>query len=211
MYAPSNICVFYKGASNKEALFQGDIIKAETIGFKLLGELRSPDFWLIITKSCDLQFINNERKTKSRVISLVPLFILRCLNVFYLKDFLDRFRGKCPVVLIALMRLTLLELKAEDIEAIIRDRMSKFMYLPPDGAILTEPMIIDFECIKQINSHDLKDVENLLRGKVLELASPFREKVAQNFARHYSQIGVEDDEIREKSYKDELKKHLKSS
>lgn len=211
MYVPKDRHVFFKDVPSKGALFQGDIIRAEAIGFKSSSEIRSPDFWLIITKSCDLQFINQERTTKCRIISLVPMFILRCLNVFYLQDFLDRFRGKCPIVLLALTKLKLLELNADDIDRIIKDMMTKFMYLPPDGTILTEPMIVDFELIKQINSNNPQDVDKLLKGKVLELASPYREKMAQNFARHYSQIGVEDNEIRTKAYKNELKQHLKSS
>jgi len=52
-FAPENISDFYNQTDNS-ILLQGDIIASKDIGFKDDNSEFSPDFWMIITKNCDL-------------------------------------------------------------------------------------------------------------------------------------------------------------
>ena len=82
------------------------------------------------------------------------------------------------------------------------------MFFPPDGNIFKEPMILDFDFPQALDGGNEEEVKNALHSKVLQLNSPFREKVSQRFALHYSSIGVEDDEIRDKNYIKSIQKEF---
>ena len=75
MLIPSNISSFYSNAIDKAVLFQGDIIRADGVGLKELNRDCDPDYWMIITKNCDLAFIESKLPRKQN-ISIVPLFTI---------------------------------------------------------------------------------------------------------------------------------------
>ena len=59
-------------------------------------------------------------------------------------------------------------------------------------------MIIDYDLITILNGDIAK---KMLEGKKLQLSSPFREKVAQRFALHYMSIAIDDEYIKQSTYK----------
>ena len=83
------------------------------------------------------------------------------------------------------------------------------MYLPPDGEVIVEPSVIDFELLTTIEGDNAEEVGKLLNAKKLQLNSPFREHIAQRFALHYSGIGIKDKHIKDKEYINKIKKLLK--
>ena len=199
---------FYAEQPDQAALFQGDILSAEKLNIKEQGVSGSPDYWLIISKSCDLQFrIGAQLKVKNALISMLPLVPLTTHFQLRTRDFrrlVERARAK--VILIAIWNIFEKLNVPKQIEALVKDQISRFMFLPADGVILKEPAVIDFEWVVQENAVTEEQVKGILAAKVLELKSPVREKIAQRFGLHYSQIGVDDDEFRAKPYTDLLKK-----
>ncbi len=101
------------------------------------------------------------------------------------------------------------KLKETNVDKIIQNKISKFMFLPPDGKVFSVPMIVDFDIVNQLDGSNQKEVKSVLNSKVLQLASPFREKIAQRFADHYSNIGIDDEEIKDRNYLKAIKYHLK--
>ena len=213
MFIPNNTEPFYYPTANKNILYQGDIIEGRRTGLEDLTDETYPDYWMIITKSCDL-ILSETLTTSKENISIVPLFTLKYLKEICkekLSYTMSTLRRK--IVLMAVWRISekfgFGKLKDSEIGNIIKDRVSKFMYLPPDGNVFSEPMIIDFDLINPLDGSNQEGVRGVLNAKVLQLATPFREKVAQRFAYHYSNIGIDDKEIRDKPYVKALIKHLK--
>ncbi len=211
MFVPEDKNVFYSEIiKTKDSLFQGDILDAEIVGLKNENDLYSPDYWMIITKSCDLVLDSNSLTIRKKNLSIIPLIALNLIYKILRRDFVkDVSKVSNRILLIAVHKLFSIFLnhnKKDEIDYLIKDRISKFMFLPPDGTILKEPMLIDFDMVIQINGNEQEEVKKVLQAKVLQLNSPFREKVAQRFALHYSSIGVMDDEIRDKKYVNNLKK-----
>lgn len=144
MLIPSNTEVFYTKV-DLYTLSQGDLIRADGIGLKEPGDECSPDYWMIITKNCDLVFTSNF-VTRKQNISIIPLFALRIIHRLYERDFLQflsHLRKK--IVLMAIWKISKIfgELNSRQIESLVQNKISKFMFLPPDGKVFTEPMIID--------------------------------------------------------------------
>jgi len=211
MFIPEDTNVFYsKIIKANNSLFQGDILDAKILGLKNENDLYSPDYWMIITKSCDLVLDFDSLTIRKKSLSIIPLIALKLIYKIIRRDFIkDVSRVSNRILLIAVHKLFSIFLKhnkKDEIDYLIKDRISKFMFLPPDGITLKEPMLIDFDMVVQINGNDQEEVKKVLQAKVLQLNSPFREKVAQRFAMHYSSIGVMDDEIRDKKYVNNLKK-----
>lgn len=87
MLIPSNISSFYSNAIDKDALFQGDIIRADGVGLKGPNEGCKPDYWMIITKNCDLVFMEPKLPRKQN-ISIIPLFTIKILQKLFDRDIL---------------------------------------------------------------------------------------------------------------------------
>lgn len=211
MFVPEDKNVFYsKIIKTNNSLFQGDILDAKIIGLKNESDLYSPDYWMVITKSCDLVLDSNSLTIRKKNLSIIPLIALKLIYKMFRRDFIkDISKVNNRILLIAVHKLFSIFLthnKKDEIEYLIKDRISKFMFLPPDGTILKEPMLIDFDLVIQINGNEQAEVQKVIQAKILQLNLPFREKVAQRFAMHYSSIGVMDDEIRDKKYVSNLKK-----
>lgn len=207
----SNITPFYS-PTKKDTLYQGDIIKANGIGLEDLCDETYPDYWMIITKNCDLTF-TEPLKTRKGNISIVPIFALKILQKIYGKDLLNIIsRLRMKLVFMAIWRLSkafkLEKLKESQIDNLIKNKITKYMFLPPDGRIFNEPLIVDFDFVNQLNGSNSEEVKNVLNSKVLQLASPFREMVAQRFASHYSNIGIDDEEIMSRNYLKSIKDYL---
>ena len=211
MFVPTHKNVFYSEiVKSNISLSQGDILDAKTLGLKIENDSYSPDYWMIITKSCDLVLNCDSFIVRKKNISIVPLIAIKIIYKILKRDFTKEIsKVSSKIVLIAVHKLFSIFLnhnKKGEIDNLIKDRVSKFMFLPPDGVILKEPMLIDFDIVSQINGNEQSEVKKVLQAKVLQVNSPFREKVAQRFAMHYSSIGVLDDEIREEKYVNNLKK-----
>ncbi len=203
-----NIEPFYVDI-NKTTLYQGDVIKAEGVELKDHDDPCSPDYWMIITKSCDLVFLPTGLPRKQN-ISLVPLFTLKLVKALFKRDlshFMSRWRNR--IVLIAIQKLSNVCL-AKHVDSMIKDKITKFMFLPYEGTLFEEPMVIDFDMVVQLDGSDLNEVTKTLSAKKLQLASPFREKVAQRFAHHYSSIGIDDGEIKNPKYVKTIEKYVKN-
>jgi len=82
------------------------------------------------------------------------------------------------------------------------------MFLPPDGNVLKEPMIVDFDLIFPVLG---ENIERVLDAKKLQLSSPFRERLSQRFALHYSSIGIDDNEVKNSNYRKGLTEYFNSS
>ncbi len=213
MFVPDNIKSFYDSL-DKNRLLQGDIVRAEKIGIKEEANICSPDFWMIITKTCDLT-LEADSTTRRKIVACMPLIGLNILKLLYQKDILhilQRMRRKIVLLPVFSIIEKFAKIKnIESVDSLLKNQISKFMYLPPDGTVLTEPMVIDFDITTQLDGSDPKEVKNIISSKVLQLTSPFRERMAQRFAEHYSTIGIDDDSIKSKEYCNQLKTYLKSS
>ena len=212
MFVPSNIKSFYESL-DKNRLWQGDIVRAEKIGIKEASNIYSPDFWMIITKTCDLT-LEADFTTRRQIVSCMPLIGLNILKLLYQKDtfqFLQRMRKKIVFLPVFSFLEKFAKMKVDNVESLLKNQISKFMYLPPDGVVLTEPMVIDFDITTQLDGGDPGEVKNIIDAKVLQLTSPFRERIAQRFAEHYATIGIDDDSIKSKEYCKQLKTYLNSS
>ena len=208
---PEDIAIYFC-ENDTEVLYQGDIIDANGIGLKAEGQ-NSPDYWMIITKSCDLAFRNGIKKVKSDHFSLIPLITLRQIRIAIVEKYFKKpqndFLGK--IVLAGILKFsqsTKSITKPDHIKNLIEDKISKLMLLPPDGKVLSEPMVIDFDLIQPL---DGGEIENILKSKSLQLSSPFRERVSQRFALHYMQIGIDDDNVKAPDYRKALLKHFNDS
>lgn len=206
---PQDISKYYSKLNN-EVLLQGDIVAANEIGMK--NKEDSPDFWLIITKSCDLAFRENEKKVKNDVCSLLGIYSLKQHVELIKKKYFSKPKNGflSRVVVAGVLRFseaTKSITKSEHLENLINDKISKLMFLPPDGEILKEPMIIDFDLVFPLSG---EDIEKILNAKKIQLSSPFRERLAQRFALHYSSIGIDDNDVKNSEYKSKLKEHFKS-
>ena len=91
----------------------------------------------------------------------------------------------------------------------MRGKITRFFFLPPDGNVLSSPMIIDFDIIKNMDATVETIFRNVLKAKEAQLSSPFREKIAQHFALHFASIGINDQYIRDKKYINRIKENLK--
>ena len=206
---PQDISVYYSKL-DKEVLFQGDIIDAKEIDMKENED--SPDYWLVITKSCDLVFRNDAKKVKNDICSLLGIYSIKkqielVKKKYFIKpknDFLSR------VVIAGVLKFsesTKSITKKDHLNDLINDKISKLMFMPPDGTILKEPMIVDFDLVVPLLG---EDIEKILSAKKIQLSSPFRERLAQRFALHYSSIGIDDNDVKNPNYRDELRKHFES-
>lgn len=203
---PNDISVYYCD-TDKTALFQGDIISSEEIG---LSSEDNPSYWLIITKNCDLAFRSGEKKVKNDICSLLGLYSLKQhIELVKKRYFIKPKNGFLGKIIIAgvlkFSESTKAITKKEHIDNLIDDKISKLMLLPPDGVILTEPMIIDFDLVYPLSG---EEIENVLNAKKLQLSSPFRERVSQRFSMHYSSIGIDDGQIKIPTYRTELKSKI---
>lgn len=213
MFTPSNTEPFYYPTPNKSILYQGDIIEGRRTGVEDLTGETYPGYWMIITKSCDLNLSKALTISKEN-ISILPVFTIKHLKkICEEKSSYTMSALRRKVVLMAVWKISekfgIGKLEGSEIGNIIKDRVSKFMYLPPDGNVFSEPMIIDFDLINTLDSSNQEAVKGVLNAKMLQLATPFREKVAQRFAYHYSNIGIDDREIRDKPYVKAIIKHLR--
>ena len=200
-YIPPNINDFFDKNIDRLHLYQGDILNSCDIGLKSEDDDSTvPDFYMIITKTCDLSFDNpQESITRGGIINLVPFRSLSSLttpNNSIIKKVINF------IPLISVFKTS----TSSKVGNIVKDKISRFMFVPPDGIILIEPMVVDFGLTTQIDGHDTTETSRLLKTKKLQLRSPFREKVAQRFAWHYMSIGINDSEIRNNNYINNLKK-----
>lgn len=215
MLVPKNLHTFYDELE-KDQLYQGDILDASKIGLKQTGVDTSPDHWLIITKSCDLVIDPQKQPSTTRrgIIKVLPLLSVPVLNKIYGRDsllLLERVQRKIVLVAVLPFLKGFKGMKAESVDTLVKNEMSRYLYLPPDGAIFKEPMIIDFDISESLDGADPEELRATLAAKVMQLATPFRERVAQRFAAHYATIGIDDDEIKAKTYVSAVKKFLADS
>ena len=164
MFVPEDKNVFYSEIiKTKDSLFQGDILDAEIVGLKNENDLYSPDYWMIITKSCDLVLDSNSLTIRKKNLSIIPLIALNLIYKILRRDFVkDVSKVSNRILLIAVHKLFSIFLnhnKKDEIDYLIKDRISKFMFLPPDGTILKEPMLIDFDMVIQINGNEQEEVK----------------------------------------------------
>jgi len=207
---PSNISAFYSDFTDKSKLFQGDIIRSDGIGLKQDGDSYSPDYWMIITKDCDL-VLSETGLPRKQNISLLPLFAIKILESLYYRDLrnsLSRLRNRIVIMAIWNFSKAFGKISRSHIDNLVRDKISKFMFLPPEGKIFNEPMIIDFDLVMQLDGSSKDEVEKVIASKVLQLVSPYRERISQRFAEHYSSIGIDDEEIRNKAYVKAIKQYV---
>ncbi|MEZ4887807.1 MAG: hypothetical protein R3E32_23960 [Chitinophagales bacterium] len=202
MFVPTKKEVFYKQKTSS-VLYQGDIIGAKEIGLKIEDD-NSPDFYMIISANCDL-VCNTQRNRLPTFITIVGLLHISIFKKLFYKKFLSYFKDSSKIVSILPIHSFIDFINKKNVDNIIHDKISKYMYLPPDGIVLKDPMIIDFDFIENYNASEIDLFNKLLNGKKLELSSPFREKIALRFCNHYSRIGIDDDELRSKEYKDKIK------
>lgn len=200
----------YFGTADSGQLFQGDIVSGREIG---MDWENAPEYWLIITKSCDLVFRGDQKKVKNDVCALLGVYTLqKQLNLIKRKYFVkpkNGFLGR--VVLAGILRFsesTSAITNTNHIDNLVEDKITKFMLLPPDGTVFTEPMIVDFDLIHPLSG---EEIEAVLMAKKLQLSSPFRERLSQRFAAHFFSIGIDDNEVKSPSYREKLKKHFTDS
>lgn len=209
MLVPTNKEVFYSHP-DRTLLLQGDVISATAFPLEDCTVL-SPSFWMIITKSCDLELSENYI-TRHQNISVLPLFSYTSWQSFFSNKLSNSlFNIQKRIVFLAIWKLTSFIKKTSSVDNLLKNNISKFMFLPPDGTIFEEPMIIDFDMVVFYDGGDKELVEMVIGSKVLQLTSPFRERVAQRFASHYSEIGIDDKEIRDRQYAKELKSLVKKN
>lgn len=210
MFVPDNVDDFYTRIE-KNKLYQGDILNARIIGLKKENSKYSPDYWMIITKSCDLVIEEDFKKTRKGNISVIPLlklFLLPSRFRKYLDIIYSNFLKKIVIVpLINIFKNS--AVKKKNIDSLVRGKITRFFFLPPDGNVLSSPMIIDFDIIKNMDATDETIFRNVLKAKEAQLSSPFREKIAQHFALHFASIGINDQYIRDKKYINRIKENLK--
>ncbi|MCC6837443.1 MAG: hypothetical protein IT234_02785, partial [Bacteroidia bacterium] len=153
-----------------------------------------------------------EKKVKSGVLLLGMFSIKQLIKQIKNKYFVlpkNDFLGRVVVAgVLKFSESTKSITKKEHLNNLIEDKITKLMFLPPDGKIFTEPMIIDFELIFPLVG---EDIDKILSAKKLQLSSPFRERIAQRFALHYCSIGIDDNDVKSPGYRDELKKHFEKS
>ncbi|MEW6381717.1 MAG: hypothetical protein AB1611_19235 [bacterium] len=174
MLIPSNISSFYSNAIDKNALFQGDIIRAVGVGLKEPNRDGDPDYWMIITKNCDLVFVEPKLPRKQN-ISIIPLFTINILRKLFDKDILTALsRARKKMVFMAIYKISRAfgNLKKSHIDSLVQNKISKFMFLPPDGKEFDEPMIIDFDIVVQLDGSNPQEVERVLKSKAIQLVSP---------------------------------------
>ncbi len=203
---PKDISVYYSKPETN-ILYQGDILSATDIGMK--DDVNSPDFWLIITKSCDLVYRNGEKKLKNDGVSILGMFSFKKYFELIRKKYIIKpktdYLGKIVIAgVLKFSESTKSITKKEQIDALIEDKITKLMFLPPDGNVFTEPMILDFDLVFPLSG---EDVEKITKAKKIQLSSPFRERVSQRFALHYSSIGIDDQNVKDKTYRANLKGH----
>lgn len=206
MLVPPNVNSFYSSKLDKTTLYQGDILRADGVGLKTSDEF-SPDYWMIITKSCDLVIMDGLPRKQN--VSIFALFSFPMLHKLFKSSLIDAIPKK-KIVVMAISQISKV-FCANQVENLIKNRITKFMFLPPDGKVFNEPMIIDFDLVTQLDGSAYEEVQNVLGSKVLELASPFRERIAQRFAEHYCTIGIDDVFIRQKEYVKSLKGIISTS
>lgn len=205
-YIPANTYDFFM-TPNYKMLYQGDILDSTTLGLKDPENTMSPDFWLIISKSCDLVIDDSLMKTRKGNVSIIPIYKFAILTLFkhrYTKKLLESINRKIVILpLISIYNNSAINKK--NINNIISDKVTRFQFLPPDGHVLKEPYIVDFDLVSQLDGFDSDTLKSILDSKKLQLMSPFREKIAQRFAFHYSSIGINDSTIKSDDYLDNLK------
>ena len=177
-------------------------------------EIISPDYWMIITKDCDLSFDDPSiKKTRNENISIFPIFDFILFKKLLIRkniNFFEKINSKIIINAIFIISKVLPLISANKIDNLIKNNISRFMYLPPDGEILKEPMLIDFDITHQLDGGIEEEVNKVLISKLLQLKAPFKHIIAQRFALHYSSIGLEDKFIRDKSYIKNIKELFKS-
>ncbi len=206
---PNDISAYYDNV-NKSVLYQGDIICNAELGFYDSSD--APEYWLIITKSCDLVFRTEKKEVKNNICTLLGIYSLKKhLQLIKKKYFTPPKNDYLARIIIAgvfrFSKSTKSIIKPNMLTELVDDKITKLMFLPPDGKILTEPMLIDFDLLYP--SH-VDDVEIILAAKKLQLSSPFRERISQRFATHYSSIGINDSDVKNRNYRDDLKKYYES-
>ena len=213
IYTPLNCSEFYS-CLNPRNLNQGDIIDAKGVGLKDPCDDDSyPDYYMIITKTCDLSFDGSHSVvTRSSIVNLLPCFGMEGLKKLLGRNMDAQYgastKNVCLVSILSIFK-AFQGTTVKKIDALMKDQISKFMFLPPDGNILKEPMVIDFELFSRIDGSDEMAVTQLLSAKKLQLNSPFREKIAQRFALHYMSIAIDDSSIKDKGYIKRIKEALK--
>lgn len=203
---PSNTSDFYSAPAHAD-LFQGDIFPATAAGLKKEGAPRSPDYWIIITKTCDLQS-ETDGTLRKQNMAVLPMLNLKSMSNRNGSWFMAVRNLPKFVVLGILNLVASRNLKVNQLDMLLENKMTRYQFLPPDGTVLQEPMIIDFNIIHVLDGSDAELIQNIRTGKILQLSSPFRERVAQRFAAHYADIGVNDDELKTKEYKKTIKDFL---
>ena len=208
-YTPANTNDFFS-PPDKEVLFQGDIVYSRECGLKDTDDDHYPDYYMIITKTCDLSFDKQLSKiTRAEVINLLPCQALEIWNKIF-KTHSNASLAFPKIINLLSLTSVFRELSNKNIiDNMIKDKISKFMFIPPDGRILKEPMILDFDLLNTIDGDDEKRVRELLNSKKLQLCSPFREKVAQRFGLHYMSIGMNDYSIRDEFYRRNIRNNFK--
>ncbi len=173
MYVPSNVEDFFSKETNRTSLFQGDIMNSEILNLHEEGNEYSPNYWMVITKNCDLVINEDKNSTRKRSLTLIPLISFKLLNLILKRNFYSDCEGvNSRIVLVAVHNLFKVfrdHYKKTDLDNLIKNRISKFMFLPPDGEVLKEPMLIDFDIIHPLESNSSESVSNLLKAKILEL------------------------------------------
>lgn len=204
-----NTAPFYSSDVSRQELFQGDILNARKLKLKTDStEVYEPDFWMVITKTCDLQISDGNLRGKSvGLVALISRKLISCLMKKKLEDELSGIKNRVVVAAVhKLFKVYQDYHKASDIDSLIKGQISRFFFLPANNKELTEPMFIDFELIEVLPALDNGSAKFFLDAKTAQLNTPFRERVAQKFGLHYSSIGIEDDEIRDKQFAKDLKK-----
>lgn len=89
MFVPEDKNVFYsKIIKANNSLFQGDILDAKIIGLKNESDLYSPDYWMVITKNCDLVLDSNSLTIRKKNLSIIPLIALKLIYKMFRRDFI---------------------------------------------------------------------------------------------------------------------------
>lgn len=206
---PPNLIDFYDDRLEYKSLYQGDIIDSTGIGLKDNKNPKSPDHWIIISKNCDI-VLDEQGVIRKSVVGLLPLIkfsIFKDVAIGRIKSSLHH----SSIVLLPLITVSAISKWKTVINELVRDRLSKFMFLPPDGKVLKEPVVADFDILRSFDGQTQNNISKLLKSKRLQLRSPFREKLGQRFAQHFSSIGVNDDHIRSKEYQKLLKEYDEKS
>jgi len=192
---------------------QGDILSSEAMGTLNADDPASPPYWMVITKDCDLAEVEKTGVVLPRKQLLQLLPVVSLPNVVQKIISLHRLRAQAEFVYvranIRLLPMYCVEYmfrafrlkKRDELGDIIRESHSRFAYLPKSTEQgLLQPHVVDFSLGVSFSCENPDDYKKFLAAKQVRLTDPFRYRVAQRHAAHFSSIGFDGDFLRSREH-----------